>query len=110
MKMSQENPTPEAAPPATSSKLTLNDPVEPETLAKFGELQTARMQACERYTDLELEKVRTLRAVASIDAERQRLFEAVLVSRGLAPNATVEIDAKTGLVKVVDPTQPPPAG
>ena len=85
-------------PSAPEKKLTLDDPVDADTLTKFSDLQSARLQAAERLLDLEQEKIRTLRAASNIDTERQRLFEAVLMSRGLPPNAPVEIDAKTGKV------------
>lgn len=102
-----------AVPTDTTRKLNISDPVEPETLAKFGELQAARLQAAERLLDLEQERIRTLRAASNIDNERQRLFEALLISRGLAPNAPVEIDAKTGRITQVDamgaPVKAPPS-
>lgn len=84
------------------AKLTINDPIDAETLQKFSQLQMSRVQVAERLLDLEQEKVRTMRAAAQIDTERQRLFETVLVARGLPPNFPVEIDAKTGLMKAVE--------
>jgi exonuclease VII large subunit len=98
-----------AAPTPTASaekKLSIDDPVAAEDLAKFSELQNARMQVAERVLDLEQEKIRTLRAASNIDTERQRLFEKVLLDRGLPPTAPVEIDAKTGKISLVAPPQP----
>jgi len=100
------DPTTNAAPAPEAKKLSPDDPVDAETLAKFGQLQTARMQCAERLLDLEQEKVRTLRAAASIDAERQRIFESILTNRGLAPNFPVEIDAKTGKITPVRTDHP----
>ena len=97
--------TPTNATPDTK-KLTLDDPVDPETLGKFGQLQQARMQCAERLLDLEQERVRTLRAAANIDAERQKMFEGLLLTRGLPPNFPVEIDAKTGKMNPVQGITP----
>jgi hypothetical protein len=101
MKMSDET---------SESKLTINDPVDQETLTKFSQLQTARLQLSERLLDLEMEKVRTIRAATQVDTERQRLFETVLLARGLAPNAPVEVDAKTGIIKSLLTSGPPSDG
>lgn len=81
---------------------TLDTPVSAEDLAKFAQLQGARLQIAERVLDLEQEKVRALRAAANIDAERQKLFEKILVERGLPPGFPVEIDSKTGTMKPVE--------
>jgi hypothetical protein len=89
-----------------AKKLTLDDPVEPELLGKFGQLQQARMQCAERLLDLEQERVRVLRAAANVDAERQKLFEGLLLSRGLPPNFPVEIDGKTGKMNPIHGATP----
>jgi len=89
-----------------AKKLTLDDPVEPELLGKFGQLQQARMQCAERLLDLEQERVRVLRAAANVDAERQKLFEGLLLSRGLPPNFPVEIDGKTGKMNPIHGVTP----
>jgi len=96
--------TPANQPP--EKKLTLDDPVDPETLGKFSNLQQARMQCAERLLDLEQERVRVLRAAASVDAERQKIFEGVLLSRGLPPNFPVTIDAQTGKMTPVQGATP----
>jgi hypothetical protein len=77
-------------------KLTLDDPVDAETLGALGQLQQRRLQCAERLLDLEQEKIRVLRMAAGVDAERQKAFEGLLVSRGLPPNFPVNIDAETG--------------
>lgn len=87
---------------APLAKKSVSDPVSPEDLARLAELQSARVQVAERMLDLEQEKVRTLRAASNIDTERQRLFERLLMERGLPPNAPVEIEAKTGVIKVLE--------
>jgi len=90
-------------------KLTANDPLDAQTLKRFEEMQGARMQLAERILDLEQEKIKTLRAAQNVDLERQRLFETVLVSRGIPPAHPVRIDAQTGVITLVEPlpnTQP----
>lgn len=81
--------------------LTIEDPIDEETLERFKTLQGVRMQCAERLLDLEQEKVRTLRMAAGIDQDRQKVFEAQLVARGLPPNFPVEIDAITGKITPV---------
>lgn len=100
----------------TENKLSVQDPVSAEDLAKLGEIQGTRLQVAERLLELEQEKIRVLRAASNIDTERQRIFEKVLTERGLPPNAPVEIDAKTGKISLVmasgeqsEPEAPAPA-
>jgi len=92
-----------------TKQLTLNDPIDPVTLKRFDELQTLRVQLADKYLDLEQEKIRVMRAASNLDVERQRLFEAVLVARGLSPTHPVEIDAKTGTIKLLAPLSAPEA-
>jgi len=47
-----------------------------------------------------------LAAARRIDEEKQRVFEGLLVERGLPPDATVEIDASTGNLKVLISQEP----
>lgn len=83
------------------AKLTLEDPVDATTLNKMRELMMMRQQAADRLLDLEEEKIRTLRVAAGVGQERQKLFESILVARGLPPNFPVEIDATTGKIAPV---------
>jgi hypothetical protein len=79
-------------------QVTLDTPVDPATLSRIETIQNARLQLGDRFLDLEQERVRVLRAVANLDAERIRIFEDINTSRGLSPTTPVEIDAKTGKV------------
>lgn len=79
-------------------QVTLDTPVDPATLSRIETIQNARLQLGDRFLDLEQERVRVLRAVANLDAERIRIFEEINVSRGLSPTTPVEIDAKSGKV------------
>lgn len=92
---------------AERPRLSLEDPVAPEVLGKLRALQEARMDVGDRHLTLQQEQVRLLAAARRIDEEKQRVFEALLMERGLPPDTVVEIDAGTGKVKVLQEGQPP---
>lgn len=81
--------------------LTVDDPIDSETRGRFASLQDARLRMGDRLLDLELEKVKVIRSASAIDNERQKLFERVLIERGLSPNQPVTIDSATGQIKVI---------
>ena len=94
-------------------RLTVNDPVPADTLSKLRALQDARQDLADRYLSLEQDQVRILAASRRVDDERQRVFDGLLMERGLAPQTKVEIDANTGKITLFDvpaPDQPVPAG
>lgn len=82
-------------------RLTVDDPIDDETRARFTALQDSRLRVGDRLLDLELERVRLIRSASAIDNERQKLFERVLLERGLSPNQPVTIDSGTGQIKVL---------
>ena len=83
--------------------LTADDPIDAETLAKFAELEQHRMRLGGQVLDLRGEEVRLMVAARRLDEEKQRLFEKVLVDRGLTPTTPVEIDAETGQIRLLVP-------
>lgn len=87
-------------------KLSPEDPVAPETLQQLRQLHEARLHLCERAVDLDQEKIQVLAAVKRLDDQKRRVFEAILVDRGLSPQTQVEIDSRTG--KLVSIEQPEP--
>lgn len=87
-----------------TTKLSVNDPVAPEARKTLEELAAARYEFGERLLELEQEKVRIMVAANRVDEERGRLFEKILMERGLPPNTPVEIEAQTGVLKVLRPT------
>ena len=87
----------------TNQTMTLNDPLDAPTLKRFEELAGLRLQLAERLLDLEQERVKTLRAASNLDVERSRLFETILTTRGLPPNHPVQVDAKTGIITLLEP-------
>jgi hypothetical protein len=92
--------------------LTMNDPVDAATLQRIGELFARRHQLGDMMLDIEHEKVKVLVESRRVDDERRKLFAHILTSRGLAPDAAVEIDSETGklslpLPQVRQPSPPP---
>ncbi len=88
----------------TTRKLTLDDPVDAETLAQFNKLETARYEIGSQLLDLEQDRVRLLAAAHRVDEQRQRTFERILLERGLPPNTQVVVDSQTGRLQV--PSKP----
>ena len=81
-------------------KLTVNDPVDAETLARIGELTGARYDVGDRMLDLEQAKVSLLVAAKQIDEEKAKLFNKILLERGLPPGTPIELDSTSGTIKV----------
>lgn len=92
-----------------AKKLTPNDPVDAETRKKLEELGAARYDVADKMLELEQEKVKILVAANRIDEERNRIFEKILMDRGLAPTTPVEIEAQTGVIRVLRPAVNPEA-
>lgn len=82
--------------------LTSDDPVEPEVLEQLQSLQSARQRFAENLLSLEQEKIQILAAAKKVDAQRERLFEACIVARGISPQARIEIDAKSGKIFILE--------
>lgn len=88
-------------------RLTVDDPVPTETLKQFGQLEAANMQLSLRLMSLEKEKVLLLASSKRVDEQHQRLFESVLVERGIAPGTPADIDAKSGKVTLGEAKKSP---
>lgn len=84
-----------------SKRLTPNDPIDVETLARISELESTRARLGLQLLDIEDDKVKILVSSRRIDEEKQRIFEKALMERGLPPNTPVEINANTGLIHVL---------
>ena len=91
-------------------QLTVNDPVDAATVQRIGELVMRRHQLGEMMLDIEAEKVKILVENRQVEAERRKLFANILQSRGLAPDAAVEIDPNSGKLSLTPNQQaaPPP--
>lgn len=83
-----------------SEKLTINDPVSQEILKQFETLGMAKTDLAHSLLSLEGEKIRLLASARKIEEQLTRLFEACLLERGLPPDATVEIDPKSGKISL----------
>lgn len=86
----------------TKPKLTPNDPVPTEVLGQFTKLEEARDSIANRLLDLEQDKVRLLAAAHQVDEQRTRLFEKILIERGLDPRTRVGINPTTGALTLLD--------
>lgn len=94
---------------AEKRPLTIEDPVDSETLEQLRRVQEARQRFADNLLSLEQDKIQLLAAVKKLDDQRNRLFEGCLVERGLAPTAQVEVDARTGKITRSMEDSPPPA-
>lgn len=84
-------------------RLTVDDPIDASTLASFSSLEAAKYDVALQLLEIEQDKVKLLAAAHRIDEQRQRTFERVLMERGLPPTSRVEVDGKTGKIKVLAP-------
>lgn len=91
-----------------AKKLTVDDPVDADTRKNLEQLSAARYEFGERLLDLEQERVKLLVAANRVDEERGRLFEKILMDRGLPPNTPIEIEATTGVIRLIRPNAPAP--
>jgi hypothetical protein len=93
--------------------LTPADPVPPEVLKKLSELVKVRAQLAERNLQLDSEKVHIQRLTGQVEAQKTKMFEGILMERGLSPSLPVEIDSSTGMLIIKDPpvaeAEPEPA-
>lgn len=80
----------------SEKKLTINDPVDPETLKQLAAVHDARTQLALQLLEMEEEKVRLLVAARPLREERAKLFEKILIDRGLPPSFQVDIDLTNG--------------
>lgn len=88
-------------------RLTIEDPVSMDQLNRLRLLQESHADIADRMLSLETEKVKLLAAARRIAEEKQRVFEGILLERGLAPDATVEIEATSGKLKVLSESSEP---
>ncbi len=95
--------------PAQPQRATLEDPVGQDVLAKLGELEQTEMSAAMQLMTIEQEKVKLLAVGRRVDDERRRIFEKLLMERGLSPNTPATIDSTTGRITLVRPLTAPTA-
>lgn len=93
------------APQAPQKRLTLDDPVGKEALDKLAELETTEINTALQLMAIKQEEVKLLAVGRRVEDERHRIFEKLLIDRGLAPNTPATIDSTTGKITVVRPPQ-----
>jgi hypothetical protein len=76
-------------------QLTMKDPVSEETFEQLVTLRDAKQQMALKLLELKNEEIQILAAAKRTDMQSRRLFEQILVERGLDPASEVFIDAKT---------------
>ncbi len=92
---------------AAQKRLTMDDPVGKEVLDKLAELESAEINASLQLMAIKQEEVKLLAAGRRIEDERHRIFEKLLIDRGMSPQAPATIDQTTGKISLVRPAQPP---
>lgn len=92
----------------SEKRLTANDPVSQETLQAFGQLEDAKIRVAMELLTIEQRKIQLLAATKKLDEQHSRLFEAILVERGLPPDTRIDIDVRTGGIKVHNPQNAAP--
>lgn len=84
----------------TPKRLTINDPVDPAVLTQLEGLDRARLELSGQLLDLEQQIVGILAAAHRIDQQRQRVFDNILIERGIDTKTLVQVDSKTGGITV----------
>lgn len=90
-------------------------PIGPEDLARLHELGAAEQNLREQLYDLELAKIPIWAAGKRIREEQDAVYRRIAVDRGLAAGTVLDINMKSGEVRVagefkpsVAPEEPPP--
>ena len=92
---------PQVQPQQETPQVTADTPVSQEELQRLDLLGRARNDAANELADLELAKVNVLRAIRDLDTERTRLYNQILATRGIDPNTKIQIDGRTGAIRVL---------
>lgn len=99
----------ETAPETTEAEkpktVPVETPVPKESLGRLRDLEVTRTRLGHQLIDLENEKISILATARRIDDERNKLFQVLLMERGLPPNTPASIDPETGVLTVLQ--QPP---
>lgn len=82
---------------------TVNDPVEPAVVQKLEQLEASRYKLASRLLMIEEDKVRLLRASTALATEHGKIYEQILLERGLDPLSRVTVDEDGKIEVVTDP-------
>lgn len=91
-----------------AQRLTLDDPVAPETIVALRQIQEAQANIGLEMVALEERKIQLLAGNKKLREQHERLFQSILVERGQHPTTPAELDAKTGKISLKVPPEPPP--
>jgi lipase chaperone LimK len=80
---------------------TKEQPVPQEVIDRLDELDRVRSRLGQQLLDLENERISILATSRKLDEERGKIFQALLVERGLSPDTPVRIDPKTRVLSVI---------
>lgn len=94
--------TPQAEPvQATPPEPQPDKPVPKEVLERLRDMDMTRSRLGQQLLDLENEKIFLLANTRRLDEERGKLFSALLIERGHAPNTPAQIHPETGLLSLL---------
>lgn len=82
----------------TERRLTINDPVSQETVQQLRQIQSAQAEIGLELLRLEQRKIQVLAVAKKLDEQHQRVFQGILVERGLEPSTPVELDGVSGKI------------
>jgi hypothetical protein len=88
-------------------RLTLDDPVGKEVIEKLSELEMMQVNAAMHLMGIKREEVRLLAVDRKVEDERHKMFERLLMERGLPPSTPATIDFATGKVHLMKPSPGP---
>jgi hypothetical protein len=89
--------------PTPQAPLTIDSPVGKDVVDKLEEMERARLVLSDRNMQIDVEKLRILNAVQGIEREHRKIYEKILLDRGLDPTLRVTVD-ETGKIELADPT------
>ncbi len=90
-------------------RLTINDPVSPETVQQLRQIQSAQADLGLELLRLEQRRIQVLAVAKKLDEQHQRVFQGILVERGLDPTTPVELDGTSGKISMKKPPEAPEA-
>ena len=79
---------------------TITDPVEPEILSKFNELEETEARLSSELLAIEKRKLQLLKLSLNLDKARQQIFEGLLLERGMPLDSQVVLDPETGVIRM----------
>lgn len=91
-----------------AKRLTLDDPVAPEVLQGFRQIGEAQQNIALELVMLEERKIQLLAANKKLREQHDRLFQTILIERGLEPQTPVELDGQTRKLILKQQPAPPP--